>query len=179
MGTPVICRTNGYSSNLYNLTLLCSGSCSISDDVFAPMYTHTCPIREAVPPDVYRNKPMCMFQYPLYSCCRIPGATADTLRRTSIQDSRHIVVIHNEHVCGGGWGCVLASDMSLLQFYKLDLLYETPTGELAVAPASHLVQQLKAIVVSDVEPCKFPVGLLTTEHRDTWYQAREKLNKGE
>ncbi|KAL5484736.1 hypothetical protein EMCRGX_G021281 [Ephydatia muelleri] len=97
---------------------------------------------EAVPPDVYRNKPM-----------------SDTLRRTSIQHSRHIVVIHNEH------------------FYKLDLLYETPTGELAVAPASHLVQQLKAIVVSDVEPCKFPVGLLTTEHRDTWYQAREKLNK--
>ena len=66
----------------------------------------------------------------------------------------------------------------LLQFYILDILYETPTGELAVVPGSHLVEQLKAIVVSHVEPCKFPIGLLTTEHRDTWYQAREKLNKG-
>lgn len=114
---------------------------------------------EAVPPDVYRNKPMCMSQFPLFSCFRIPGATADTHRRTPIQDSRHIVVMHNEH------------------FYKLDLLYETPNGELAVAPASHVAEQLKKIVMSNLEPNKFPVGLLTTEHRDVWYQARERLIK--
>ena len=66
----------------------------------------------------------------------------------------------------------------LLQLYKLDLLYETPTGKLAVAPATHLVEQLKAIIMSGLEPCKLPVGLLTTEHRDTWYQAREELKKG-
>ena len=60
----------------------------------------------------------------------------------------------------------------------MDLLYETPSGELAVAPASHLVDQLKEIVTSDLEPSKCPVGVLTTEHRDIWYQARERLIKG-
>lgn len=44
--------------------------------------------------------PLCMSQYlDMFSCCRIPGKeVADTLRRTPIEESRHIIVAHNDHV---------------------------------------------------------------------------------
>lgn len=112
---------------------------------------------EALPPDVYRNKPYCMSQYDLFSCCRIPGKEVDTLRKTDISNSRHCIVIRNGH------------------FFKLDVLYEAPDGGLAVAPPSHIVSQLHSILELAREPNKQPVGILTSEHRDTWYQARECL----
>ena len=66
-----------------------------------------------------------------------------------------------------------------MQFFKLDVLYEAPNGELSVAPASHVMQQLEAILCTAADPAPYPVGILTTEHRDTWAQARERLASGE
>ena len=57
-------------------------------------------LSEAVPPDVYRGKPMCMGQHDCFSKCRLPGSEVDTVRKTPIFDSRHIVVIRNGHVSG-------------------------------------------------------------------------------
>ena len=54
---------------------------------------------EAIPPDVYRNKPMCMGQHDMFSKCRIPGPEVDVSRKTPISESRHIIVIRNGHVC--------------------------------------------------------------------------------
>ena len=65
-----------------------------------------------------------------------------------------------------------------MQFFKLDVLYEAPDGGLAVAPPSHIVSQLHSILELAREPNKQPVGILTSEHRDTWYQARECLLQG-
>ena len=66
-----------------------------------------------------------------------------------------------------------------VQFFKLDVLYEAPNGELSMAPASHIMQQLEAILCTAADPAPYPVGILTTEHRDTWAQARERLASGE
>ena len=65
-----------------------------------------------------------------------------------------------------------------LQFFKLDVLYEAPEGGLAVAPGSHIVEELHRILRAAPTPAEYPVGILTTEHRDTWYQARERLIQG-
>ena len=66
----------------------------------------------------------------------------------------------------------------LYQFYKLDMFYDTPTGEIALAPPTFILNQLKWIVEDAKERNPYPVGVLTTEHRDKWYEAREKLRKG-
>ena len=65
------------------------------------MYTHMHALTfhsEAVPPDVYRKKPMCMSQYDMYSKCRIPYPEVDRVRHTPISQSKHIIVIRNGHV---------------------------------------------------------------------------------
>ena len=64
------------------------------------------------------------------------------------------------------------------KFFKLDVLYEVPGGCLAPAPGSHIVEELHRILRAVPTPAEHPVGILTTEHRDTWYQARERLRKG-
>ena len=65
-----------------------------------------------------------------------------------------------------------------MQFFKLDVLYEAPNGELAVCPPTHIVHQLHNILKAAPEPAEYPVGILTSEHRDTWFHARERLLKG-
>ena len=64
------------------------------------------------------------------------------------------------------------------QFFKLDVLYECPDGTLALAPPSHIVKELQAIMDSAPDTCEHPVGILTTEHRDSWYRTRQELLKG-
>lgn len=58
------------------------------------------------------------------------------------------------------------------------MFYDTPTGEIALAPPTFILNQLKWIVEDAKERNPYPVGVLTTEHRDKWYEAREKLRKG-
>ena len=65
------------------------------------------------------------------------------------------------------------------QFYKLDVIYECPDGTLSIAPPSHIVKQLLSILEVAPDSCEHPVGILTTEHRDSWYKTRQKLMQGE
>ncbi len=58
------------------------------------------------------------------------------------------------------------------------MLYETPDGTLAVTPSSHVMSELHHILETAPPTNEYPVGILTNEHRDTWYQARERLRKG-
>ena len=64
------------------------------------------------------------------------------------------------------------------KFFKLDVLYEVPGGCLAAAPGSHIVEELHHILRVAPTPSEHPVGILTTEQRDTWYQARQRLSEG-
>ena len=69
--------------------------------------------------------------------------------------------------------------MSLaLQMFKVNVLYDSPDGVLSVAPASHIMQQLESVLSDARDPAQFPVGILTSEHRDTWTQMRERLASG-
>ena len=64
------------------------------------------------------------------------------------------------------------------KFFKLDVLYEVEGGCLAAAPGSHIVEELHHILRAAPTLAEYPVGILTAEHRETWYQARERLRKG-
>lgn len=65
-----------------------------------------------------------------------------------------------------------------VQFFKVNILYEAPNGELSMAPASHVKEQLEAVLRDAKEPAPYPVGILTSEHRDTWAEMRERLARG-
>ena len=68
---------------------------------------------------------------------------------------------------------------SCVQIFKLDILYECPDGTLAVAPSRHIIEQLHDIINMTPDPSEYPVGILTSDHRDTWTKNREKLMRGE
>ncbi len=53
---------------------------------------------EAVPPDLYRKRPMCMAQYDVFSTCRIPEISVDVSQKTPFTESRHIILVRNGHV---------------------------------------------------------------------------------
>lgn len=67
----------------------------------------------------------------------------------------------------------------LVQLFKVNVLYDAPNGELSIASASHVKQQLETILRAAEDPARFPVGILTTQHRDTWALMRERLASGE
>ena len=62
-----------------------------------------------------------------------------------------------------------------LQLYLADALVETSAGELDMIPPSHFIRTLHHILDDAAEPADDPVGILTAETRDTWYQARQEL----
>ncbi|XP_065916864.1 carnitine O-acetyltransferase-like isoform X2 [Dysidea avara] len=113
--------------------------------------------------DVERGRdgsPLCMLQYmDMLSCCRVPGENVDTQRRSPIDQSCHIIVAHNGH------------------FFSLDVLWKLPDGSYTFVPVHHIEKELHQIVNSSPAKPQHPVGVLTTEHRDTWYKAKERLMK--
>ena len=66
----------------------------------------------------------------------------------------------------------------LSQFFSLDVLTKLADGSYALVPAHHIEKQLVQIVENSSSKPRHPVGILTTEHRHTWYKARERLMKG-
>ena len=66
-----------------------------------------------------------------------------------------------------------------VQFFQLDVLYECPDGTLAVVPSSHIIEQLHYIIKMTSDPSKYPVGILTSDHRDSWAKSRERLIAGQ
>ena len=48
-----------------------------------------------------------------------------------------------------------------------------------MAPSSHIITELHSIINVSSDPSKYPVGVLTSEHRDTWAKGRERLVMGE
>ena len=60
----------------------------------------------------------------------------------------------------------------------MDILSSLSDGSYVLVPAQHIEEQLHKIVESSPTKPQHPVGVLTTEHRDTWYNARERLVEG-
>ncbi|XP_077986310.1 carnitine O-acetyltransferase-like isoform X2 [Glandiceps talaboti] len=114
--------------------------------------------KENIPIDMMGGQPLCMDQYyKILSSCRIPGPKRDSIvvyPGNKRDAPKHIIVMHNNH------------------FFAVDVYY--PSGKpLAV---SELISQLQKVV--DMSPkLGDAVGILTTEHRNTWGKVYKKLRK--
>eukprot|EP00058_Branchiostoma_floridae_P008199 XP_002593687.1 hypothetical protein BRAFLDRAFT_107668 [Branchiostoma floridae] len=113
---------------------------------------------QSVPIDKLRTQPLCMDQYyKLFSACRLPGDQRDqvVVYGPDCDDRpRHIVVVHNN------------------QFFSLDV-YDNNWKPLS---QDLIHAQLQRVVCQSKDP-GMPVGILTTENRDTWGRVYKALKK--
>lgn len=118
---------------------------------------------ETLPVEYLGGKPLCMNQYyEVLSSCRIPGLKRDSVvnHAKSSRPPRHITVVHN------------------FQFFVLDVYNSDGTP----LTADQLCVQLERICSSSLQSNTEPVGILTTQHRDSWGEAyvnliEDKTNK--
>ncbi|KAL2092652.1 hypothetical protein ACEWY4_012450 [Coilia grayii] len=113
---------------------------------------------DTLPVQQMRGKPLCMDQYyHVLSSCRLPGPKRDTVVNYAIAMTppTHITVVHN------------------FQFFILDV-YNSDGTPLAV---DQIYMQLEKIWNSSLQTNKEPIGLLTSQHRNTWGKAYNNLIK--
>ncbi|KAK7539614.1 acyltransferase ChoActase/COT/CPT [Phyllosticta citribraziliensis] len=102
-------------------------------------------------PEYMKKLPIAMSSYEfMFNCCRIPAKPSDYPQKYDFAGNKHIVVIRKN------------------QFFKVD--HELDGRQLNT---SELEQQFKRIYQkAEKAP---PVGLLTSQNRDVWTEARERL----
>ncbi|XP_028269598.1 carnitine O-acetyltransferase [Parambassis ranga] len=118
---------------------------------------------ETLPVEYLSGKPLCMDQYyQILSSCRIPGPKRDTVVNHAMGKTppTHITVVHN------------------FQFFVLDV-YNSDGTSLTV---DQIYMQLEKIWNSSLQTNKEPIGILTSQHRNTWGKAynnliKDKINK--
>uniref|UniRef100_A0A8C7GYU6 Carnitine O-acetyltransferase n=1 Tax=Oncorhynchus kisutch TaxID=8019 RepID=A0A8C7GYU6_ONCKI len=118
---------------------------------------------ETLPIEYLGGKPLCMDQYyQILSSCRIPGPKRDTVVNHAIGKvaPTHITVVHN------------------FQFFVLDV-YNSDGSPLTV---DQIYMQMEKIWNSSLQSNKEPIGILTSQHRNTWGKAynnliKDKINK--
>ncbi|CAB1321883.1 unnamed protein product [Coregonus sp. 'balchen'] len=113
---------------------------------------------ETLPIEYLGGKPLCMDQYyQILSSCRIPGPKRDTVVNHAIGKvaPTHITVVHN------------------FQFFVLDV-YNSDGSPLTV---DQIYMQLEKIWNSSLQSNKEPIGILTSQHRNTWGKAYNNLIK--
>ncbi|KAL7370783.1 hypothetical protein ABVT39_010984 [Epinephelus coioides] len=110
---------------------------------------------DALPVEHIKGTPLCMKQFEyLFSSCRIPGATVDTME---FYARKHITVVHNG------------------QFFVMEA-YNSDGSPLTV---DQLCVQLERICNSSPQTNMEPVGILTTQRRDSWSKTYNNLIKDE
>nr|XP_046206512.1 carnitine O-acetyltransferase-like isoform X2 [Oncorhynchus gorbuscha] len=113
---------------------------------------------ETLPIEYLGGKPLCMDQYyQILSSCRIPGPKRDTVVNHAIGKvaPTHITVVHN------------------FQFFVLDV-YNSDGSPLTV---DQIYMQMEKIWNSSLQSNKEPIGILTSQHRNTWGKAYNNLIK--
>ncbi|KAL5520033.1 hypothetical protein ACEPAG_1693 [Sanghuangporus baumii] len=117
------------------------------------------PFRELVEsgrlePEYVRSSPLCMDSYKwLFNASRYPTKPADTARKFDPATHDHIVFIRKN------------------RFFEVQLTQNSrPLG------LAELEQQITSIIAeAGRETDSFPVGILTSENRDTWAEARQHI----
>uniref|UniRef100_A0A8C8A229 Carnitine O-acetyltransferase n=1 Tax=Oryzias sinensis TaxID=183150 RepID=A0A8C8A229_9TELE len=113
---------------------------------------------KTLPVEYLSGKPLCMDQYyQILSSCRIPGPKRDTVVNHAVGKTppTHIAVVHN------------------FQFFVLDV-YNSDGTPLTV---DQIYMQLEKIWNSSLQTNKEPIGILTSQHRNTWGKAYNNLIK--
>uniref|UniRef100_A0A669EA51 Carnitine O-acetyltransferase n=1 Tax=Oreochromis niloticus TaxID=8128 RepID=A0A669EA51_ORENI len=113
---------------------------------------------QTLPVEYLSGKPLCMDQYyQILSSCRIPGPKRDTVvnHARGKTPPTHITVVHN------------------FQFFVLDV-YNSDGTPLTV---DQIYMQLEKIWNSSLQTNKEPIGILTSQHRNTWGKAYNNLIK--
>ncbi|KAA0717136.1 Carnitine O-acetyltransferase [Triplophysa tibetana] len=113
---------------------------------------------ETLPVEYLGGKQLCMNQYyQVLSSCRIPGTNRDTVANYALdkKSPTHITVVHN------------------FQFFVLDV-YNSDGIPLTV---DQIYIQLEKIWNSSLETNKEPIGILTSNHRNSWGKAYNNLIK--
>ncbi|XP_018426342.1 PREDICTED: carnitine O-acetyltransferase [Nanorana parkeri] len=118
---------------------------------------------ETLPVEHLGGKPLCMHQYyQLLSSCRIPGQKRDSVVNCNQAKKAptHITVVHN------------------FQFFELDVYHSDGTP----LTTDQIFIQLEKIWGTSLQSNKEPIGILTTNHRNSWAKAynnliKDKINK--
>ncbi|KAJ9579432.1 hypothetical protein L9F63_024456 [Diploptera punctata] len=101
---------------------------------------------------LFKAYPLDMSQYgQLFSTARIPKIGKDLLFHD--KSAKHMVLMRRGH------------------FYVFDVLDRDGN----ILPPSDILACMKFILDDTAPPAEFPIGILTTENRDIWAQAREHL----
>ncbi|XP_023961862.2 carnitine O-acetyltransferase isoform X1 [Chrysemys picta bellii] len=113
---------------------------------------------ETLPVEYLGGKPLCMNQYyQILSSCRIPGQKHDSVVNYAKgkKPPSHITVVHN------------------FQFFELDV-YSSDGSPLTT---DQIFIQLEKIWNTSLQTNKEPIGILTTNHRNSWAKAYNHLIK--
>ncbi|KAK7813612.1 hypothetical protein U0070_000662 [Myodes glareolus] len=113
---------------------------------------------ETLPAEFLGGKPLCMNQYyQILSSCRVPGPKQDSVVNflKTKKPPMHITVVHN------------------YQFFELDVYHSDGTP----LTSDQIFVQLEKIWNSSLQTNKEPVGILTSNHRNTWAKAYNTLIK--
>uniref|UniRef100_A0AAR2K792 Choline/carnitine acyltransferase domain-containing protein n=1 Tax=Pygocentrus nattereri TaxID=42514 RepID=A0AAR2K792_PYGNA len=133
-------------------------------DYRLPVVVHSSPgvcvlcCSETLPIEYLGGKMLCMNQYYQVLCsCRIPGIKSDSVVNYALnkRPPSHITVVHN------------------YQFFVLDV-YNSDGTTLTV---DQLYIQLEKIWNSSLQTNKEPIGILTSNHRNSWGKAYANLIK--
>ncbi|KAI4875769.1 hypothetical protein NFI96_024285 [Prochilodus magdalenae] len=125
---------------------------------------------ETLPVEYLGGKMLCMNQYyQVLSSCRIPGKKSDSVVNHALNKRPpvHITVVHNYQVSNAG------NVLDVHQFFVLDV-YNSDGTPLTV---DQLYIQLEKIWNSSLQTNKEPIGILTSNHRNSWGKAYANLTK--
>ncbi|KAH8554973.1 acyltransferase ChoActase/COT/CPT [Umbelopsis sp. PMI_123] len=116
--------------------------------------------KEQIPPDVSRAGPMCMNQLKnQFGASRIPDEPRDRIVTTWPANAKHATVIYKDQVFSVP---IIGENGELPSIQKLRSQLE------------NVVQQVDSIPQNELQP---PIGVLTSEHRNTWAKLRKSMEK--
>ncbi|KAI9319380.1 acyltransferase ChoActase/COT/CPT [Dichotomocladium elegans] len=115
-------------------------------------------VHEEIPPDVTRSGPFCMHQLKgMFGTSRIAASPRDKVISTWPATAKHITVIYKD------------------QFFSLPVFDAKGAALGQQAIASQLLQLVNQVDQASIDQLQPAVGLMTSEHRDTWAAVRGRL----
>jgi len=116
--------------------------------------------KEQIPPDVTRAGPMCMNQLKnQFGASRIADEPRDRIVTTWPATAKHATVIYKDQI----FSVPIVGDNG-----------EAPSVQQLRDQLKAVVQQVDSIPQNELQP---PIGVLTSEHRDTWAKLRKAMAK--